>query len=84
MYSKINPDGNKDWQIKFFESLGGKSHVKYNCCQFPLIPSNRSKNEKANCNLRRYIQNNGCEIVKSTNCNRKESFNLLMNMLLLA
>ena len=34
----------KHWKNKFFESMGGKSHIRCQCNAFPLIPSNKKKN----------------------------------------
>ena len=47
------------WRSQLFESMGGKSHVRCQCCQFPLIPSHRHKADKRKCNTRHYVSADG-------------------------
>ena len=54
--------------------MGGKTHVKCQCCHFPLIPSNKIGCDKNKCNLSKYIQDDNAEIQIVQTCNRKESF----------
>ena len=62
------------WRLKFFESMGGKSHVKCNCCNFPLIPSNKGKEGKRQCCLKHFFQGDNSIVKTSPRCSRKESF----------
>ena len=42
----------KHWKNKFFESMGGKSHIRCQCNAFPLIPSNNKKKISCTAMLR--------------------------------
>ena len=74
IYTRIDNEEIDKWRIKFFETMGGKSHITCQCYQFPLIPSSKIKFEKSQCNLKRYIQDNNSEIQTTLACTRKESF----------
>lgn len=73
VYVKLDNTVNEEWKSKFFKSMGGKDHVRCQCCNFPLIPTNKYKDAKQKCNLRRYL-NNGIveEVIES--CNKKEKY----------
>ena len=44
-----NEEKNIDkWRTRFFESMGGKSHIRCNCHEFPLVPSHKTKFDKKN------------------------------------
>ena len=66
----------KHWKNKFFESMGGKSHIRCQCNAFPLIPSNKKKTDKLHCNASAYFDSNNAHIqhVPSSNCNYPESY----------
>ena len=62
------------WRMKFFESMGGKTHVQCKCCDFPLIPTNNQKHTKTKCNFNKFVQQDGHIQEKMRSCNRTESF----------
>ena len=49
----------KRWRMKLFESFGGKTHVRCECCQFPLIPLYQSIKSKLKCNVNIHIYDDG-------------------------
>ena len=69
LYIKIDNAMIDEWRIKFFECLGGKSHVRCPCCNFPLIASNRSITLNKECNWKDVNESNGAII-----CSRKETY----------
>ena len=71
-----NEDTNVDkWRSKFFESMGGKSHVRCNHHDFPLVPSHRAKYNKKKCNAHLYICENGNQHqIQQNECHRNESY----------
>ena len=63
------------WRTTFFESMGGKSHVRCNCHAFPLIPSHRKKLNKKRCNAKLYVCEDGNQRqIQQEECQRKESY----------
>ena len=42
--------------------MGLNTHVRCQCCDFPLIPSNKVKEEKSQCNVKRFTQGNNTEV----------------------
>ena len=74
IFVKIDNGEIDKWRLKFFESMGGKTHVKCQCCDFPLIPSNKVKVDKDKCNVKKSIQGNDNEIQTLPMCTKKESF----------
>ena len=53
--------------------MGGNSHVRCQCCSFPLIPTCRHKEDKDKCNIKRYMDNNGALQTNEVDCQRPES-----------
>ena len=85
IYVKTGNEEIDKWRLKFFESMGGKSHVKCNCCNFPLIPSNKGKEGKRQCCLKHFFQGDNSIVKTSPRCSRKESFvcsNINCNMII--
>ena len=62
------------WRSKFFESMGGRSHVRCQCCQFPLIPTNRHPADKLKCNLKHYLNEGGVWHQTQHDCRRNETY----------
>ena len=56
---KYDNDCIERWRMKLFESFGGKTHVRCECCKFPLIPSYQSMKNKCKCNVNIHIDDNG-------------------------
>ena len=55
--------------------MGGKSHVRCMCRQFPLIPTHRLKAEKKKCNLKCYIGSNNVQVDHAhSDCQRIEAY----------
>ena len=54
--------------------MGGKTHVTFKCCNFLLIPSNKVKEEKSQCNVKRFTQGNNTEVHILPIYIKKESF----------
>ena len=74
IYVRFDNEEVDKWKVKFFESMGGQSHVSCQCCNFPLIPTNKNKAEKLQCNIKKYYQDNISEIETISTCTRKEAF----------
>ena len=68
IYVRIDNEEVDKRKIKFFESMGGKSHVSCQCCKFPLIPSNKNKTEKLQCNIKKYYHDNISAIETISTC----------------
>ena len=43
VFIRIEEKNDNEWRTKFFESMGGKSHVRCKRHDFPLVPSHRAK-----------------------------------------
>lgn len=75
VYVKCESVSADRWRSEFFKSLGGKPHVICQCCQFPLVPSKRNKENKLCCNMKFYhdvdgiAQENG-----NRECKKPESY----------
>ena len=74
VYVRVENDCNNHWRSKFFESMSGKIHVKCQCCNFPLIPSNIQRSKKRKCNLKHYISSDGTFHIIVSKCKRLESY----------
>ena len=61
-------------ESKFFESMGGKSHIVCQCRGLPLIPSHRPATIKLKCNMMYYVDQYGVQHEIENECSRKESF----------
>ena len=71
---KHDDEGIEGWRMKLFESFGGKTHVRCECCQFPLIPSYRSSKNKLKCNINLHINEDGTRHQCDNLCTKKESY----------
>ena len=74
LYVMINERNDDYWRLKFFECLGGISHVQCQCCNFPLIPTNSTTRQKSKCNFKFFKQSNGVLQTNGTICDKFESF----------
>ena len=50
------------WDEMFFKSMGGKDHVRCQCRNFPLLPTNKSLKKKSTCNWKCCVRSNGTRI----------------------
>ena len=46
IYVRNQEKSSDKWKDKFFECMGGKSHIQCKCCNFPLIPTRSLLHEK--------------------------------------
>ena len=55
--------------------MGGTSHIRCNCHEFPLVPSHRTKFNKKRCNANLYVCEDGNQHqIQQEECQRKESY----------
>ena len=63
------------WETKFFQSMGGKPHVRCQCRQYPLLPSKKPKDNKLKCNARCFVRADGTHVERNHgSCPRIESY----------
>ena len=60
--------------MKLFESFGGKTHVRCECCQFPLILLYRLIKNKLKYNVDIHIADDGMRHQINNICTKKESY----------
>ena len=56
VYVRAGVDNSEgEWETKFFQSMGGKPHVRCQCRQYPLLSSKTLKDNKLKCNARFFV-----------------------------
>jgi predicted GIY-YIG superfamily endonuclease len=74
VYVRVDDTDIDVWRSKFFESMGGKSHVECLCCHFPLIPSNKTRTSKSKCNMQHFLRDGTQHQNPYSGCKKPESF----------
>ena len=75
VYVKLESEAaEKHWNNNFFESMGGKTHVRCACRGCPLIPTNKTKTAKLKCNAVRRNDEVEGTLEARGRCSRVEAF----------
>ena len=68
MYVIYEDIGLDYWQTRLLEIVGGKTHLRFQFFQFPLIPYNRSWTNIMACNVDKLLQADGKQNQNKNSC----------------